>query len=123
MSGPRAEELERELEEARASLEHLVARAYAQRKSVLDRTSRDRLREEVWRQRMKVAELERDYSGELLAGAAREAGEAAASQDHERYEEVHQRIARYRVRFADASDLLEKLKEDGPASSARLLGG
>ncbi len=57
--------LERELEAVNADLERLVMEASQARKGVIDRNHKEELKTSIWRQRMKVIELERDYVGEL----------------------------------------------------------
>ncbi|WP_273888747.1 hypothetical protein [Rubrobacter naiadicus] len=112
-----------DLEAAREALERAVADAQARRKNVLDPVLKEQIGEEIWRLRRKVVGLERERAGRMLARASREASEAAASGDLARYEGAHREMARHRIAFADASDLLEKLEEEGPSSSRRLLGG
>jgi hypothetical protein len=112
-----------ELEAAREALERAVAAVQARRKSILDPVLKEQLGGEIWHLRKRVMSLEREHAGGMLARASREASEAAASGDHARYEQAHRQMAHYRVVFANASDLLEKLEEEGPSSSRRLLGG
>ncbi len=61
--------------------------------------------------------------GEELMKARHAADRAATRQDNDEYLRANQRLMRLRIRFLNAADLLEKLRSDGPDSSARLLGG
>ncbi len=115
--------LERELEAVNADLERLVMEASQARKSVVDRNRKEELKTSIWRQRMKVIELERDYVGELYMKARHEADEAAARQDQDEYLRAHRKLVRLRIRYLNAVDLLQKLQADGPDSSVRLMGG
>ena len=115
--------LERELEAVNADLERLVVEASQARKSVIDRTRKEELKTSIWRQRMKVMELERDYVGELYMKARHEADAAALRQNQDEYARVHRKLVRLRIRYLNAIDLLQKLQADGPDSSVRLMGG
>jgi len=115
--------LERELEAVNADLERLVMEASQARKSVIDRTRKEELKTSIWRQRVKVIELERDYVGELYMNARHEADEAAVRQDQDEYVRIHTKLVRLRIRYLNAIDLLQKLQADGPGSSVRLMGG
>ncbi len=116
-------ELEQRLEEAKVDLERTVMDALGARKGILDPQRKEQLKAEIWRRRMKVVELERDRIREQLMKTRHKAEEATTRQDYEEYLRNSQRTAGLRVRYLDAVDLLEKLQEDGPNSSARLLGG
>ncbi len=70
-----------------------------------------------------MIELERDYVGEQLTKARHEADRAAARQDHDEYIRANRKLIRLRIRYLNAVDLLQKIRADGPDSSARLLGG
>ena len=115
--------LEQELETANANLEQAVMEAYQSRKSLLGQERKEELKAEIWRRRISVIELERDFLSEQLMEARHEADRAAAQQDHGEYLRANQRLIGLRIRYLNAADLLEKLRVDGPDSSARLLGG
>jgi hypothetical protein len=116
-------DLERELEAANTYLEGAVIEALRARKSLLDPKRKDELKAEIWQRRTKVIELERDHVGEQLMKARHAADRAATREDHDEYLQASRQLARLRIRYLNAVDLLEKLRADGPDSSARLLGG
>ncbi len=114
-------DLERALEDANAALEQAVIDALGARKGLPDRQRREELKAGIWRRRLRVVELERDRLARQLAEARREADAASARQDHDEYLRAIRKLARLRVRYLNAVDLLDKLRADGPGSSARLL--
>ncbi len=116
-------DFERELEAANADLEQAVMEAYQARKGLLGQEGKEELKAEIWRRRVRAIELERDYVGEQLMEARHAADRAAARQDHDEYMRANRRLIGLRIRYLNAVDLLEKLRADGPDSSARLLGG
>ncbi len=77
--------LKQELEEANGDLEQLAAEAYQTRKRLLDQARKEELKASIWRQRIRVLELERDYIGELYMKARHEVDKAAAQQDQDKY--------------------------------------
>jgi hypothetical protein len=93
------------------------------RKSLLDPERKDELKAEIWRRRTRVIELERDYLGEQLMKARHAADRAATRGAHDEYLRASRELVGLRIRYLNAVDLLEKLRADGPDSSARLLGG
>ncbi len=116
-------DLKRELEAANADLERVVMEALRSRKKLLDQQHKEELKAEIWRRRMRAVELERDYAGERLMKARQEADRAALRHDHDEYLRANREVIRYRVRWLNAADLLQKFRSDGPDPSARLLGG
>ncbi len=115
--------LEQELETANTDLEQAVMEAYRTRKGLLGQERKEELKAEIWRQRIRAIELERDFIGEQLMEARHEADRAAARQDHGEYLRANRKLSGLRIRYLNAVDLLQKLQADGPGSSARLLGG
>ena len=115
--------LEQELETANTNLEQAVMEAYRARKGLLSQERKEELKAEIWRRRIRVIELERDFVGEQLMEARHEADRAAARQDHGEYLRANRKLIGLRIRYVNAVDLLQKLQADGPDSSARLLGG
>ncbi len=91
----------------------MVIEASQARKSVIDRTRKEELKTSIWRQRVKVIELERDYIGELYMKARHEPDEAAVRQDQDEYVRIHARLVRPRIRYLNAIDLLQKLQAMG----------
>jgi hypothetical protein len=77
--------LKEELEEANGDLEQLAAEACQTRKSLLDQARKEELKASIWRQRIRVLELERDYVGELYMKTRHEVDKAAAQQDQDKY--------------------------------------
>jgi hypothetical protein len=114
--------LKQELEEANGDLEQLAAEAYQTRKSLLDQARKEELKASIWRQRIRVLELDRDYVGELYMKARHEVDKAVAQQDQDKYLQAHKRLVGLRMRYLNAIDLLQRLQADGPDSSARLVG-
>lgn len=117
------DELKQRLESARLDLERAVMEALGARKGILDPQRKEQLKAEIWRRRMGVIELEQNHISEQLMEARHEADEAATRQDYEEYFRNNQRLAGLRIQYLNTIDLLEKLREEGPDSSARLLGG
>ncbi|QYJ14228.1 hypothetical protein Rxycam_00024 [Rubrobacter xylanophilus DSM 9941] len=118
-----AGDLETQLERACRDLEQAVMDALGARKGLLDPARKQELYEKIWRLRVRVVELERDLIGRQLTEVRHAADRAATRMDHEEYLEASRRLAGLRIRYLNATDLLEKLRADGPDSSARLFGG
>ncbi len=123
MAGRAKRDLERELEAANVDLERAVMETLRSRKRLFDQEHKEELKAEICRRRMRAIELERDYAGEQLMKARHEADRATLQDDHDEYLRANREVIRFRVRWFNAVDLLEKLRSDGPDPSARLLGG
>jgi hypothetical protein len=123
MADAASRDLEPELESANADLERVVMEAPRARKILPRRERKEELEAEIWRRRIRAIELERDYVSEQLMKARHATDRAATGQDYDEYLRANQGLIRLRIRFLNAADLLEKLRADGPDSSARLLGG
>ena len=121
MANTAKRDLEQELQTAHANLEQAVMEAYRARKGLLRQERKEDLKAEIWRRRISVIELERDFLSEQLMEARREADRAAARQDHGEYLRDNRKLIELRIRYLNAVDLLQKLRADGPDSSARVL--
>ncbi|BBL78443.1 hypothetical protein RxyAA322_02970 [Rubrobacter xylanophilus] len=117
-----AGDLEARLERARRDLEQAVMDTLGARKGLLDPARKQELYEKIWRLRVQVVELERDLTGQQLTDVRHAAERAATRMDHEEYLEASRKLAGLRIRYLNATDLLEKLRAEGPASSGRLFG-
>ncbi|ABG03970.1 hypothetical protein Rxyl_1004 [Rubrobacter xylanophilus DSM 9941] len=118
-----AGDLDAQLEQAHRDLEQAVMDTLGARKGLLDPARKQELYEKIWRLRVRAAELERDRIGRQLTEVRHAADRAATRMDHEEYLAASRKLAGLRIRYLNAADLLEKLRADGPASSARLFGG